>query len=242
MPGLAICIPTTGRRVELDWAVDTLACQVYPPRTNIVLLREGRGDAAEARELLVEEALRQKCKFVWFVDDDTAPPRDAAIKMMHLLNQEEAKGSNVKAVTGVYCTKQAPSSPLLFEKNGTGAFWNWKKGDIFPIWGTGGGCLMVLADAFEKLPRPWFKIINRVVSETETESVGEDLFFCDRLADAGMVLMAHGGVICDHYDSGYNPDGSERKLKWNLPEGSYPLLPREGAKVGAGMDVKVVQP
>jgi GT2 family glycosyltransferase len=219
--GIAVAVTNDGRLVDLSWTYG-LVLQSYPvgvsPRYLVAHETAGMG-VAEARNRLCELALQHNHKYLWLVDDDTVPPADAARKLMYLLDQEEAKGSNVLIAGGVYCTKQDPPTPLVFKEMGDGPYWQWKVGDTFRCWGIGTGCMMINTRALDKIPRPWFKI------KDETHSFfGEDLYFCEQAAKNGVGVMAHGGVLCTHIDTKAEP-----RCSYSLPPDSYPFLPAEGA-------------
>ena len=111
--GIAVGIASSGRACPVQWAI-AIATQSYPPNTNLAWIHVVGDDVDSARERIVEEAQKTNIKYLWFVDDDTVPPIDAARNLMYVLDQEEAAGSNVMVVGGIYCIKQDPPTPLVF--------------------------------------------------------------------------------------------------------------------------------
>jgi len=119
--------------------------------TNIRLeVRNKRVDIA--KEQLVDEALKNNCEFIIFIDDDTIPPSDALMKMITLWKNDPDK----KIISGVYWSKSDPSFPLMFRDNLKGSFWDWKVGDIVKCDSGGAGCLFIDTEIFRKIPKPWF--------------------------------------------------------------------------------------
>lgn len=207
---LGIGIASAGRLVPAEWAI-AMATQAWPVNSSLAWMHIIAKTIDEAREEAVEQALKYNCKYLWFVDDDTVPPIDAARKLMYVLDQEDAKGSNIKVCGGIYCIKQDPPQPLVFMGPGEGAYWKWKIGDVFPCWGLGTGCMMIRTDVFREIPKPWF-VTTSDINMQQTD----DLYFCDKLKAAGLGVMAHGGVLCSHWDV-------VNGLIYTLPKDSYPM-------------------
>jgi GT2 family glycosyltransferase len=208
--GVAIGIASSGRACPVEWAI-AMATQSYPVNTGLAWIHVVGDSIDSARERIVEEALKKDYKYLWFVDDDTVPPIDAARKLMYVLDQQEAKGSPVAVCGGVYCVKQDPPQPLVFMAPNAGPHWKWRVGDVFECWGLGTGCMMIRLDVFQHLARPWFKTTSEVgFAETD------DLYFCSKVGAAGFKVMAHGGVLCRHWDL-------QKNLIYTLPSKSYPM-------------------
>jgi hypothetical protein len=217
---ITLGIPSSGRAIPLEMAI-ALQAQSWPANTGVGWSVVCGADVDVAREKIAESALELGSKYLWFVDDDTVPPMDAARKLLYVLQQEEAKGSNVMVAGGIYTYKQDPAEPMVFQGLNEGSFWKWRQGDVFPVWGMGAGCMMIRTEVFRHLPRPWFKF------NTEPgKLLGEDLYFCKQVNDAGFGIMAHGGVLCRHWDMA-------SMQVYTMPEDSYPMQPAEPEKKAA---------
>lgn len=108
-----------------------------------------------------------------------------------------------------------------------GPFWQWTLGDIFPCKGLGLGCMLIRMSALKGLPKPWFQDTSKCepgrverIGEVDMPIAGEqgtdDTFLCQKMSDAGHVILAHGGVLPVHYGE----DGRQ----FILPEDSYPVV------------------
>jgi hypothetical protein len=207
--GICIGVPHAGRALTIEWVFALLA-QTFP----IGMRREYdsiKGEAvAVARNSIAEMALLNNCKYLWFVDDDTIPPVDACRNLIYQLEQADDK---VMAIGGIYTTKTEPSEPLIFMRLGDGPYWKWKVGEIFPCLVIGAGCMLIKTEVFQYLEKPWFK-----TTEGFCKDETEDAYFCQKVNDAGFVILAHGGVLCGHIDA-------EAGKIYNLPAGCYPLQP-----------------
>jgi hypothetical protein len=220
-----IGIASSGRLCPIDWAV-AMATQVYPVNTNLTWVHVVGAAIDAARERVVQEAKERKVKYLWFVDDDTVPPKNAARHLMYLLDQNGPPFGKVMVAGGIYCVKQDPPTPNVFMGPGEGPFWNWKVGDTFKCWGMGTGCMMINTQVFDHIEPPYFK-----TTSDDGFSQTDDLYFCQKVHDAGFEVMAHGGILCPHWDVVSVPN-----KVYTLPESSYPRLPKAEA-VQEGVEV-----
>jgi len=187
---LVVAIPTTGRMTTVRWGFN-LALQDYPlSMSNNFLVVRG-AEAGEARNRIAEQVLAIKAKMVWMVDDDVLPPQYAVQKLMFaMLNKP-----NVMACAGIVYTKSEMPQPLVFGNDGTGPYYNWKRGKAFEVPGfISTGCMLIRSEVFEKVEYPWFKTIDY------PDKMTEDAYFCFKVREAGYKILGHGGVLCGHYD------------------------------------------
>ncbi len=205
--------PCTSNTGQWRWGL-ILASQAYPVNTPTFLYgvehdpKAPGGDldtTAGLRNDLVKVAQEKHAKWIWMVDDDTIPLRCDAVRML-ISTLEQHRHEGVKAVTGIYVTKSSVHEPVVFRKDGEGPSWDWKVGEVFPVESAGAGCLLISMDVFDTYTAPWFK----------GEHGKEDLYFCGKLRELGYKMLAHGGVLCAHFDG-------EGEMH-TLPEDSYPML------------------
>ena len=202
---LAVGLPFSGRYLAPEWA-QALATITYPMGCSRVVMSVKGFPTDIARTLLVKKAQKIGTEYIFFLDEDTAPPQDVLLQLMQVL---DTSPENIVACGGIYVTRSKSAEPLVFAKCGAGAFWKWKFGDVFPCWGLGTGCMLIRTSVFSKLPEPWFKTVHsRDEAEPEQLKVGdresdvfemtEDMFFCDKLDKHGFKILAHGGVLPVH--------------------------------------------
>ncbi len=149
-------------------------------------------------------------KYMWFLDDDVVVPEQTLRLLIDSLSRQRAHEEQTEgeaktvAVGGIYFTKEELSTPVVYDEIGSGPFWGWKPGDIFPCKGIGTGCLLVDTSIFSKIEKPWFKTVDEdYVAEDGTMAhklITDDLYFCEKVISAGYRLMADARVICGHYD------------------------------------------
>lgn len=222
--GIAIGMCSVGRMCP-PTMIPAMATQIYPANTNIAFIQVLGDTIANARNRCVEEAQKvESAKYLWFVDDDTVPPRNAANRLMYLLdNHGPSVGGKVMVAGGIYCMKSNPPTPHVFLGSNQGPHYKWKVGDVFKCWGLGTGCMMIDMEIFKHIESPYF----RTVPETREEAMEspdyvatDDLYFCQKVHDVGFEIMADGAVLCQHWDV-------EKRLVYTMPSQSYPMLQRE---------------
>ena len=221
---LIVAFPFSGRYVPPEWGL-SIAGWKFPHNTScdLVALKGVKRDVA--RNSLTKKAIQMGAEYILFIDDDTAPPNNTLISLMSHLDTAD---DDVAVCAGIYTTKDDPVEPLVFKGPGSGPFWRWKYGEIFPCWGIGTGCMMIRLSCLSKVPEPWFKDIPTIEQADDSVSnilqdvrpgdpflVGDDLYFCNKLATAGLKVHAHGGVLPVHWD--------QHGKGYVLPYDSYPL-------------------
>lgn len=213
-PNLMIAIPTLGRPVPLQWALNFKS--MNPPINyncdfNIVFGQE----IGKARNNLVKAALDRGCKYLFFLGDDVVAPPHTLRQLIYRMENNPS----IDVVGGVYCAKADPAAPLVFVGNGVGSYWDWKIGEFFECTGLGMDCTLIKTDILKKLPEPWFLTVDNdshIDGKAAAESWTEDLYFCKKVTDAGGKVFCDAAIICEHHDV-YG------KKAWNLPSDSLPM-------------------
>ena len=211
--GVLIGIAASGRDISV-YMIPAMGMQAAPTHFSVGYLCVKGLPVEQAREKLAEEALKVGAKYLWFVDDDTIPPPNALRRLVHILENYE----EIAVVGGVYVTKSDPTQPVVFRGSGLGSYWQWKAGDVFEVTSMGAGCMLIKTEIFEKIPKPWFKFTDSPTTDplNPGQLTSEDVGFCNAVRDAGYLVFAHGGVLCDHYDH-------TTGVMYQLPADSYPM-------------------
>jgi len=207
--GVVVGIPCS-RPVMPEWAI-ALATQQWPINTNIcyVPIRGKKVDAA--REYIVKGARELKSPYVLMVDDDVEVPIGAFRQLLQTMKQAD---DDVMVVAGIYPSRSNPPEPIVYQQNGHGAFWKWKRNSIFEVKSCiGTGCMFIKMEVFDHISEPWFKTVDE-----EDRQITDDAWFCDKVIDAGFKILADAHVICAHWDM-----ATQRRFE--LPDDSYPMIP-----------------
>ena len=248
---LLFAIPVTGRPIPVDvmFAYHAMAC---PMNYNFYHLQLRGMEVGEARNAFGDHAKANKCKYIFFWDEDVACPPHSIPELVYKMEHTP----DAAVIGGVYCLKRDPAEPLVFRGNGNGPYWDWKAGEFFEVSGIGMGCAIVRVDALDDLKKPWFKTefnYERMLDgQAGLESWTEDLWFCKRITDTGKwKVYCDGSLLCTHYDmnypcKGYNlpPDSKPVQHmtstgKWKILDigsGRQPYAPKEGKPITADPD------
>jgi hypothetical protein len=214
--GLVIGLPFGRKNVTHEWALGMMS-QSYPLNMKIEFAPLKNRKVDEARIEIAKYALKQGARYLWFVDDDTAPPSHAARKLIIDL---EMAPSNVMVAAGIYSSRDPMPEPMVFKDHGAGAFWHWKYGEVFECSGIATGCMMIKTEVFRHLPEPWFKTVDYFSDREGVEAIEDqhtdDVYFCEKVINAGFKILADGGVLPIHWDN-------ETQIPYYIPEDSYPF-------------------
>lgn len=173
------------------------------PPNNVTLSNVGSLTAL-ARNQLVEFAKQQDCKYLMFLDTDMTFPPDTILKLMR--HQKDI-------VSGLYFERYAPHRPVIRQTFQDGyALADYTKGDLIEVAATGGGCLLINMEVFDRLEKPYFDYRLEKSGLKET-FFSEDLVFCEKVRKIGYKIWCDTTIRCGHLISDYeiteaNWDGS----------------------------------
>lgn len=152
------------------------------------------------RNTLIEDHLEnnvQDWTHVFFIDTDVVPRPQCLDNLLAL---------EADVATGVY--------PLFLLEHG----FKWSVTDmdrhLFPMdeplpkepfetRSAGAGCLLVRREVIEDLGWPWFKMIYQPKWENGGNAIKsmEDMFFFDKVLEAGYKTIADPNEVCEHFNS-----------------------------------------
>ena len=152
------------------------------------------------RNTLIEDHIHnnvQEWTHVYFIDTDVVPPADCLDRLLAL---------DADVCTGLY--------PLFLLADG----FCWSVTDVnrnslemqdelpeepFETRSAGAGCLLVRREVMEEIGWPWFKMIYQPKWENNGNAIKsmEDMYFFDKVLDAGYKIIADPNIICKHYNS-----------------------------------------
>lgn len=200
---IAVCIPTMG-----DINVETVArlirwAKMFPKGVVNFYFTYKVSPVDRARNQIVDWFLDQKANMthLFFIDADTVPPFDALEKML-VLDKPVVTGltpmlqyDKEKQVWGTMynafkeTTKDEEGKPLTEVVDITGG--------AVPVHRFGGSCLLIKREVFEKIQKPYFKFDLK--DNGIEHRVSEDIWFAEKVREAGIEMVAHTGVVCGHY-------------------------------------------
>lgn len=156
-------------------------------------------DAPEAgRNSIIEVQLARTdihVTHIFFCDADTIAPLDT-IPRLFMLDKPVAAGvTPILVQRTVHCWNC---------KEPDGVTWRSRYEDLpkepFPSRHVGGTTILVRRDVLEAVGWPWFKMERQPMNDKhEITKRGEDIFFCDRVAECGFEIWVDPSVVCDHF-------------------------------------------
>ena len=172
-----------------------------PLNTSIVrLIVEGK-PVDVARNELVELAKQHNARYLLFLDDDTLPPVHTVLRLLGLLQKNKKTGEQAMVASGIYYTKSIPPMPVILKKDIPAGFEDWEWGDVFDVDYIGMGCCLINMQIFNELEKPYFKFYKGSPNPDEYQgTIGEDVWFCDKVAELGYKIWVDSYVQCEHED------------------------------------------
>lgn len=170
-------------------AVNGLPCiegLSFPNGTEVKIFNCWGRKVDDAYNEIVQTALFDKADFVFTVEDDTFPDKDALIKLMNLLRE------NPKSAVGAWYPKREPSKQGVHIELINGVRQAMKDdGKIHEAYTMACGCSLYPIEMFMQIPYPWFKT---------TANLSQDSFFSQLARDAGYKLLVDTSIKCKHID------------------------------------------
>jgi len=171
----------------MDW-IGALVDLDKPPNTKLI---SWKGLPVHlARNRLAQDAISLGVKFLFFLDSDVLPPRDAIMKLM---------GWRVPIIAGVYWAKRG--YPAIWQEDPQ------RPGGYIPVRdlgnvtirevdAVGAGCMLIDVRAFKVVPFPWFEWT--IEDPMIPKGLSEDLGWCRKAWEHGLKVYIDRSVECQH--------------------------------------------
>lgn len=230
-PLVLVATPTLEHR-PISWAwMDSVSALQFPLGASVSRYRVHGKDVAEARNDIVQTALGMNADYILFIGDDNLPPPN----LFNLLHRHRKD-----LVTGVYWTKQFPSSPYIWRGLLRGPFVDWKYGEFCEVDFAGVDALLAHTDVFRAIDPPWFS--REWVFEpgqVPLPHLTEDFFFYSLAREKGYRLWCDTAAQLGHQDRatgaifGLDPSMPQMRKDVSPPSQDPEILV---ADIGAGID------
>jgi len=147
------------------------------------------------RNVIVEDALKAKAKFLFFLDSDVIPPKDALTKLIN---------HNLDIVSGVYYRRVSPIDPTMSRDFGNRheSIVKYNLGDVIEVDLVGMGCCLIRTHVFKALPKPWFKWTMLVEGIPRNQQCSEDYYFCRQAKINKFKIYVDTSIQCEHLGIG----------------------------------------
>lgn len=197
LPKVAVCLPTFDH-VHTGFAM-SLAMMCSAHHARLTLINHRSSLIHKARDLLVVEALKTDPDYILFLDSDLKFP---AWVVGRLLSLE-------KDVVGAAYVRRSPPHELLV-KPLHGQEQQVVDGGCVEVASLPTGCLLVKADVFKRLGRPYFRspsfeqndltpayLAEYLPQDMRPVTIGEDTDFCARIRAAGVSIWLDVDLTMD---------------------------------------------
>ncbi len=148
---LLVGTATTGN-VRIEW-VQARVGQIVPVNWSWVMMYEYingfmpyRYQVDDAQNMIVKQALEGDFQWLLLYEHDNVPLPDALVRLNRYMTLAQAP-----VVSGLYYTRGEPSEPLMFRGRGTGAYLDWKMGDIVHVDGVPTGFLLIHCGVLQEM-------------------------------------------------------------------------------------------
>lgn len=181
----------TPHRVETDKNVTNFHNMQTPAAFDVCLRQPFGLSVADARNLMVKQAIDEEFDYLFFVDDDVLIPRNALVQLIH--HKADIAG-------GFYYRKYFPLESCgmhVDEENVPSVIENFKFGDI--IHNTlvlPSGCTLIKVSLLKEIEAPWY----RTCTVNNRPAITEDTYLCQKIRDLGHDIITDLGVQCIHID------------------------------------------
>lgn len=154
-------------------------------------------NVAEARNVITKAAMDAdpRVTHVFMLDDDMVPPPDTVTRLL----------ARDLPIVGALChSRAAPYQPILYRRHGPapedgfGFVYDYPRGELIEVDGTGAAALLVKREVFESVGRRfgagrWWATDHPVGS-----GAGEDLSFCARAKECGFGVYVDTSLEVGH--------------------------------------------
>lgn len=166
--------------------------KLQTPAAFDVLIEQPYGfSVPDARNFIVNKAIKEGFDYIFFVDDDVLIPRNALVKLIH---------HNADIVGGFYYRKYFPLESCgmhVDEEDCPVPIDNFKIGDIINnTLVLPSGCTLIKTDVFKNMESPWY----RTCTINNRPTITEDTYLCQKARDLGYDIITDLGIQCLHID------------------------------------------
>lgn len=151
-----------------------------------------------ARNAACMRTLESGADYLFFLDSDVIPPRDAILRL--LAHQQPI-------ISGVYCRRSPPVAIPVMIKDGQWVT-NYPPNSIIEVDLVGAGCLLIHRSVLESLPpqrpgRHWFDWrVDMAGVPDSGPHLSEDFTFCHHCRQNGYKILVDTSIQCRHIGIG----------------------------------------
>ena len=168
--------------------------QDWATRFNLVLLGYKGLMAADARELICDMAVQEKCSHVFFLDADHFIPTET---LEYLLEMKDES-----MVSGLITRRFHPFEQVAWAKDDkTNEYISARiplDGKIYEVGVCAFGCTLINIAKLQKLEKPWFRDTCEIMSNGKRHNMRSDINLCDAFRKNGEKVWIDTRVLIGH--------------------------------------------
>jgi hypothetical protein len=179
---LHICIPSLDMVcADFMMSVTDMIMQIFQVKLGeedlTIKITNKRGSLlVDSREQLVEGALRQGATHILFLDSDMKFPEDALHRLF---------SRNEPIVAANYVQRCLPTRPVAVSVLDMPKYTDDDSTGIEEVNSVGFGLILIRAEVFDAMPRPWFDTYWYTNDKGKRLIIGEDVYFGHKAKHAG---------------------------------------------------------
>lgn len=203
--GVCIIVPSAGGLARYTMFELSIEALVAPVGSGLARCEGITGFAYGINEVVG----RIIAPYYWLLDDDHEFDADVLLRLIK---------HRVPVVSALTVTKQPPFKPVIFKgqepskcekhgyakcemcqhKEGIEHIWyDWDdlsgRYGIMPVFAGPKPGMLIARQVFDAMPKPWFE-----VGQYESDKLGEDLWFCEKLRKAGIPMYVDLDAVTGH--------------------------------------------
>jgi len=190
-----------GIATHAHWAVDfdvsfnhKKMVASWRAKHNMILLGYKGLLAAEAREIICDQAVKEKCTHIFFLDADHIIPE---LTLDYLLET-----SDQAIVSGLVCRRFHPFGQVAWMKDpktgGYGSIELDLTGDIYEVGVCAFGCTLINMQKLQELEKPWFRDTCVKKLDGKLANMRSDINLCDMFTANGEHVYIDTRVLVGH--------------------------------------------
>lgn len=200
-----ICVvPTRGMvpaRVVQSWL--GLMAPMNQRFTRIIVEGLEVGEAySQAIEMILGSEQLRDWRYLLTLEEDNMPPADGLLKLY-----ESIEEGPYDVVSGLYFTKGLGGQPMAYGNPAESTMVNFipwlpEPESVSPVYGIGMGFALWRLDIFkdQRIERPFFETVQRVIPGQGAQAYTQDLHACERLLKLGYRFAVDSRVRVGHFD------------------------------------------
>lgn len=197
---LGLSLPTL-QMWDADFSISVINLYQYMMKVRVpgyenqtlALLNRRSSMIPKSRQELVQDAIKQNCTHVLFIDSDQIFPPNIAHRLAKW--NKSVIGCNIATKSQGNSIPTARRAPAEGEWWGGHIIYSNKKQGIEQVWRVGFGVMMIKLSVFENLEFPWFN--NEWVGPPVNDFLGEDWYFIAKMEKKGIPTYIDHGLSCE---------------------------------------------